>query len=228
MGADFWVGRLHELLDLDGAHGAQRDGLEVGLVDDHVLALAPLVAPDRVGTRDLAVLRAVRLHLDAPEAGDDLAALLRLLVQQVEGQAAARLGGQVQADRDGDQPELDGAAPHRSSHETSGAGRVLDGASGTRRRRAYPRTASRPRAGGLRAAGRYPRPSASISAARSVSSATLFAAALLLVGCTGASTGGPGGIARRHCPPGSSARWHRPPGPGALRYVALGRLVHVR
>ena len=160
------------------------------------------------------MLRAVRLHLDAPEAGHDLAALLGLLVQQVEGQAAARLGGEVQADRDGDQPELDGAAPHRSCHGTSGAGRVLDGASGTRRRRAYPRTASGPARRAIERPGAIlARVRSSIPPCRwSPRCATLFAgrAAARRLHRRGLERR-PERVRARRCPPASSARWRRPP-----------------
>ncbi len=102
--------RRHELLDLDAPDGLERHGLEVALVDDDVVALRPLVAPDGLRARDLAVLGAVDLHLDAPTI---------LGVEQVEREPPTRLGGQVEPDRDGHQPELDGPAPHRAWHTSS-------------------------------------------------------------------------------------------------------------
>ena len=101
------LARVDELLDLDGPDGLERDRLEVLLRDHDVLALAPLVAADRLRAGDhLVVERAVDLHLDPVQAA---------LVEQVEADAGA-LGGQVQLHRDGDQAELDRPPPHGSRH----------------------------------------------------------------------------------------------------------------
>ena len=98
---------VDELLDLDGAHRLERHRLEILVGHDDVLVLGPLVAADRVrALDDLLVVRAPDLHLDTVEAG---------LVQHVEADAAL-LGGQIELDRDGDQPELDRSPPHGSRH----------------------------------------------------------------------------------------------------------------
>ena len=102
------LGGIDEELDLDGAHRLERHRLHVLVGDDDVLVLGELVAADRVAAADvLVVVRAVGLELDPVEAR---------LVQHVEAQPRLGLRGQVELDRDRDEPELDRPPPHRPCH----------------------------------------------------------------------------------------------------------------
>src|SRR5439155_9045745 len=95
----------HEAQDLDRLRPLERDGLEVGLLDDHVLALRDLPALDQLVRLDVAfVERAIALLLDRRPA---------LPMERAERDVGP-LGREGQPDRDVDQAEADGSGPDRA------------------------------------------------------------------------------------------------------------------
>src|SRR5256886_10006667 len=93
---------LHETEDLDRLRALERDRLEVGLLDEHELALRDLPALDELVGLDVALVeRAPTLLLDRRAA---------LAVQGAEGDVGP-LGRQSEPDGDVDESEADGAVP---------------------------------------------------------------------------------------------------------------------
>src|SRR4029079_4311030 len=102
---------LDEPGDVDGLARTKRELLEILVRELDVLALLVLIATHHVAPRDLVVtLDAKALVLDA--------ALMRR-AEEVEGNLARALRGQIQPDRDGDHPEAHDAFPNRSRHVQS-------------------------------------------------------------------------------------------------------------
>ena len=99
------VGERDEAQDLDRLRALERHRLEVGLLDDHELALRDLPALDELLGLDVALVeRAPALVLDRRAA---------LAMERAEGDVGA-LGRDRQPDRDADETEADGAVPDRS------------------------------------------------------------------------------------------------------------------
>ena len=100
-GVDF--GQVDELGDLDGAVGAYRHGLQVGVAQHHVMALGVLVTADDVLEHDLLAARLAHAVVAHPPV------VGRVQLMEADG---LLLGGRVHADRDRDEAELYRAFPH--------------------------------------------------------------------------------------------------------------------